>query len=110
MKNFLFMTIAVSIAIFAGCRKSDIRTFEIKVPEMKNEMCVTIISSNLVKQAGVNPKKTRFSVEKRTVTVTYDSMMTAKKNIEFAVAEAGFAANQIPVNADAQSKLPPECK
>ena len=69
-----------------------------------------IITSNLMRQVGVDPRKTRFSVEKRTVTVTYDSMATAKKNIEFAVAEAGFAANQIPVNADAQSKLPSECK
>jgi copper chaperone CopZ len=44
------------------------------------------------------------------VTVTYDSMRTAVRNLEFAVAEAGFDAGPIPADPKARDALPAECK
>ena len=80
------------------------------MPEMKNEACAAVVGAALRKQAGVQPKGVAIDLDKRTVTVRYDSMMTAQKNLEFAVAEAGFQANEVPAKAEAVKALPPECR
>ena len=59
---------------------------------------------------GVLPDQTRVDLEKRAVTVTYDSLLTALKNIEFTIANAGFQANEVPANTNAVNALPPECR
>jgi len=48
-------------------------------------------------------------VAARELTVTYDTMKRGLKNIEMAIAGAGFAANEVPAKAEAAKKLPPEC-
>ena len=53
--------------------------------------------------------QTRVDLAERKLAVTYDSLILSRKNIEFAVADAGFAANQVPANVEAMKKLPPEC-
>lgn len=37
-------------------------------------------------------------LSRHVVTVTYDSMKMARKNIEFAIANAGMVANEVPAN------------
>ena len=39
------------------------------------------------------------------MTVTYESIVASLKNIEFAIADAGFNANDIPANAEAAARL-----
>jgi copper chaperone CopZ len=43
-----------------------------------------------------------IKVEDGKVTVTYDSMRTAIKNLEFVIAEAGFNAGAIPADPKAR--------
>jgi len=92
-----------------SCRTRDVRTVLILVPEMKNAACSDIVVKAVAGCVGVNPSKIVVSLPKRTVTVSYDSLLTALKNIEFAVADSGFQANEVPAKQEAARKLPPEC-
>ena len=95
--------------VSASCRTRDVRTVLILVPEMKNTACRDIVVKAVSGCVGVDPSKIVVSLPKRTVTVSYDSLLTALKNIEFAIADSGFQANEIPAKPEAAGKLPPEC-
>jgi len=98
------------VVILASCRKQDLRTQTIRVPEMKNAACASIVAEALQRQQGIPPEWIKVDIENRTVTVTYDSLQRALKNLEFAIADAGFQANETPANPEAAAKLPPECR
>jgi copper chaperone CopZ len=93
----------------ASCRSRDVRTVLILVPEMKNSACSDIVVKAVARCAGVNASKIVVSLPKRTVTVSYDSLQTALKNIEFSIADSGFQANEVPAKPEAARNLPPEC-
>ena len=78
------------------------------MPELKNRQCEELILAALRKTEGVLADKTQFG--KNSVTVTYDSMKLAIKNLESAIAEAGFTANDTPAVPAARAALPAECK
>lgn len=100
----------VCVALGAvSCRTRDVRTVLILVPEMKNTACRDIVVRAVAGCVGVDSSKIVVSLPRRTVTVSYDSLLTALKNIEFAVAESGFQANEVPAKPEAVKKLPPEC-
>lgn len=105
----LCLLLAISLAA-VSCRTKDVRTVLVYVPGMKNSACSEIVVRSVSKCVGVDVAQTRVDLTKRTVTVTYDSLITALKNIEFAIAEAGFQANEIPAKEDAVKALPPECR
>ena len=105
------LSLMLGLALVAvSCRTKDIRTVLVYVPEMKNAACGEIVMRAVSKCVGVDTSKTRVDLMKRTVTVTYDSLFTALKNVEFAIAEAGFQANEVPAKEDAAKALPPECR
>ena len=109
MKRIL-LQIVVLTALCVSCRKQDIRTFTIHVPDMKNQACASIIANALMREQGLRGDDIQVDSAARTVTVKYDSLQRAQKNLVFAVVKAGFAANGVPANADAQKALPAECK
>jgi copper chaperone CopZ len=86
----------------------DICTVTVDIPDMKNAECQQRIRSALQTAEGVMPNTISFG--SNCVSVTYDSMKTAIKNIEFVIADAGFTANDIPANPTARAALPPECR
>lgn len=93
-----------------SCRQADIRTIKIDVPEMNNSVCAEIIGRAVAGLKGVVPDKTVADLSERTVTVTYDSLKLSLKNVEFAIADAGFQANDVPANAEQRAKLPQSCR
>lgn len=95
----------------ASCRRTDVRTVVIRVPQMRSQGCVERVTDAL-KQAryGVKLDTLQVDLTNRTVTVQYDSMQLSIKNIEFLVAGAGFDANEVPRDAAAAEKLPAECR
>jgi hypothetical protein len=111
MKKILFIVTASLLVLTVSCRRTDVRTLVVNVPEMRNSACAQLIVKKLSTQVGVK-KGNDISVDlvARTVTVQYESLLTAKKNVEYAIAAVGFSANAIPANKDAASKLPKECK
>jgi copper chaperone CopZ len=109
MKKALAAAILTAV-LAAGCRRSDIRTFDIHVPDMKNQACATVIVNALMREQGVGGDRVRVDLERRTVTVTYDSLQRAQKNLVFTVARSGFEANGVPASPEAAAALPPECR
>ncbi len=110
MKNLLLVIMSVVVVLSVSCRKHDVRTMWISVPEMKNQACADRIKSALGKVKGVSNMLTEVNIGDRTVLVTYESTLMSMKNIEFYIAEAGFAANEVPANKKAQAALPESCK
>jgi copper chaperone CopZ len=131
MKKYITTFVGIVCLIFAGtsCRQQDNRTLIINVPEMRNEACVRVIAASLWTSPGIKRKEfhprrkndpvpfeyllsdsVTFNISRRQVTVVYDSLLTADKNIEFRIAKAGFAANDIPADKKAAAALPPECR
>jgi copper chaperone CopZ len=101
--------VALLVCLGGGaCRQQDIRTTTIQCPQVKNALCVRLVTEVLAKTDGVLADSIR--VEKGTATVTYDSMKVAIKNLEFSIAEIGFNANDIPADAKARDALPADCK
>ncbi len=111
MKKFILLFLVILVAGFSvSCRKHDIRTMWIKVPEMKNQACADRIKEALANVSGVEADMTEFNLSNRTVLVSYESTLLSMKNIEFYISEAGFSANEIPADKKARSLLPDECK
>ena len=101
--------VALLLLLSGGaCRKTDFKKVEISVPGMKNEACVQLITDAIRKQPGVISVETDLEAGK--VTVTYNSMLVARKNLEFAVAGAGFNADETPAFTSAVANLPPSCR
>ena len=99
------------LACVVSCRRQDVKTVVVRVPDMRNRACVNIIVKALVKEAGVKGgKDLMVDIDSRTLTVKYDSLFTAKKNVEYAIAAVGFSANDIPADQKAASLLPAECR
>jgi copper chaperone CopZ len=95
MKFGMSRWVLLGLLALAGCRVSDVRVLTVNVPAMSAETDVERIKKSLASLNGLDREKTTFDVAGRTVTVTYDSMVVAHKNIEIAIAEAGYDANLI---------------
>ncbi|MCK5850122.1 MAG: heavy-metal-associated domain-containing protein [Kiritimatiellae bacterium] len=112
LKLFLCMFLC---ALCLSCRKHDYHTVVIHVPEMHNKACAELVSKAVYVEVNRcralhGEKSMSLDLRKRTVTVTYDSLNMALKNIEFAIAKVGFATDEVPADLSAVKKLPAECK
>ena len=104
---YLIVVLMVAFGVVA-CRQVDIRTKTIKVSQMKNAGCEKLVTAALAKTDGVFAEK--LEVGPGQVTVTYDSMKIGLKNLEFAIAAAGFDAGETPADPKARAALPAECR
>lgn len=97
----------VSLLFSPGCRQRDIRVTTVEVPNVYNEACQKIVKNALSAIEGIDVAKITFADGK--MTVVYDSMKLGIKNIEHAVKDAGFDANDFKAESAARAKLPPQC-
>jgi copper chaperone CopZ len=105
MKRLLFIvSITVGICLL-GCRRQDVRTIMIDVPGMETEEHAAIVMRAMKTIPGVDTNSVQLDFARHTVTVRYESLVASLKNIEMAIADAGFAADGIPANAEASAKL-----
>jgi copper chaperone CopZ len=95
MKFGITHWVLVGLLGLSGCRVSDVRELAVSVPGMAAEADVERIKKALATLNGIDKEKTAFDASGRKVVVTYDSMVVAHKNIEIAIAEAGYDANSI---------------
>lgn len=102
--------IAMIIGLTYGCRLQDVRELELNIPDMLNPECAEIIVGQLTRTQGVLAETIRVDLPQRRIMLEYDSMILAIKNIEFVVADAGFAVNNIPANEAARQELPAVCR
>ncbi|MBI2440618.1 MAG: heavy-metal-associated domain-containing protein [Lentisphaerae bacterium] len=100
----IVMPVVLLIISLIGCRQHDIREATIAVPGLKDPACAQIIQEAFMRQPGI--KTIRPDFQARTLTVVYDSMVIARKNIEYTIAGAGFDANDIPASSNAVAAKP----
>ena len=99
----LVAVIVVAVCLAVGCRRTDVRDFEVSIPAM------TAGSESAIRQAlagfsGVEKASLKFDQKAKTLSLRYDSMQLAKKNIEMAIAKAGFEANGVTPESVGKSK------
>jgi copper chaperone CopZ len=108
--RFSLWMVAALLAVAPGCRLRDERTVTISTPGIHNEACARRARTELLRLKGVEGQSIRFDLEARTVTVTYDSLQLGRKNLEHAICDAGFDANDLKAPAEAVANLPPSCR
>ncbi len=89
----ILLVVAAMLSV-AGCRRTDVRDFVVEVPEA-TQADVSAIASALAPYGGVDKSSLAFDASARRLTLKYDSMQIARKNIEMAIAKAGFTANGV---------------
>jgi hypothetical protein len=104
MKHPAVLALLALVAV-ASCRREDIRTVTIHCPQVTRGLHAGMVTQALGRADGVLPGT--IQVDDGRVTVTYDSMRTALKNLEFVIAGAGFDAGGIPADPAARKALPP---
>ena len=108
MKHILHLFAAAALLLAAaGCRQTDVRTARVEVPTVINEACEKRVRAALAPLKGV--QLDTLAVTNGVLTVRYDSMKLGLKNIEHAIKDAGFDANEFPADPEALRKLPQEC-
>lgn len=92
MQKIIF-SFMVALAV-VGCRRTDVRDFTVDVPGL-TAANMPLVMSALAPYAGVERGSVKFDEAAHRLTLRYDSMQLAKKNIEMAIAQAGFVANGV---------------
>ena len=82
MKKIL--VIAVLIALFAGCRREDVREFTVSIPDLTEANKAQVVEA-LAKYNGVRKDSYVWDMNAKTLTLSYDSMQIAKENIRQAI-------------------------
>ena len=93
--KFMVIVLAFLGILLTGCRVSDVRKLTIDVPGMATGEDEQRIRKALAPLNGVDKDQAVFDMTNHTVKLTFDSMVIATKNIEIAIAEAGYDANKI---------------
>lgn len=120
MKRIL-PVLLLAAAAASGCRVRDVRTTTIRVPGLRNEACSNQIARALARLPDSrytndrNDAEMCLRIEKvdyatGDLTVRYDSMKVGVRNLEDAIARAGFDTPTFPADATARDRLPPECR
>ena len=108
-RRVVCLLLLCGVAAASGCRRNDFRTAVIRVPACRTDACREIIEKALDGAPGVRVETLSVDFATGRLTLEYDSMKLAMKNIEFLIARAGFEANDIPADPAAAAKLPAEC-
>ena len=82
---------AAFLALLSGCRQRDIRQTVVRVPQATTAAIQAEIRAELAKIEGVEASGAVFS--NGTMTIRYDSMKLGLKNIEHAIKDIGYDAN-----------------
>ena len=109
MKNLRFLlSFAVMLTLVCGCYRKDERTIELKIPKLTSAECSQHVLNALTKMEGI--KGASPDLANQTLSVTYNARLTASKNVEYAITEAGFDVNDSHGDEKAKEKLPESCR
>ena len=89
-----FAALAVACAAAEGCRRTDVRDFEVSVPALTAEN-EAVVRQALARFGGIDRSSLKFDHKAKKLSLRYDSMQLAKKNIELEIAKAGLEANGV---------------
>lgn len=78
------------------------------MPGLTSQECVTIVSDKLRANEGVEVVEANLASGK--LSVTFNGLKLAIKNIEIIIADAGFDVNDRPADEQAKAGLPASCR
>ena len=121
MKRILPLLALAALAVAGGCRVRDVRTATIRVAGLRNEACSNEIAKALARLPDSRYPNDRNDAEMclrieaidyatGDLTVRYDSMKVGVRNLEDAIARAGFDTPTFPADGTARDRLPPACR
>jgi len=90
MRPYTIAAVAAMTLFAAGCRRADFREYTFEIPGMTDEN-KSVIQKAVTFYDGVNPDSLVFDLEKKTLTLRFDSMKVAQTNIRMAIEEKGIA-------------------
>lgn len=74
----------LAATLLAGCRREDVRTFTVTMPELKEADKAQVVEA-LAKYNGVKKDSYVWDMNAKTLTLRYDSMQVAHENIRQAI-------------------------
>ena len=99
MKKEIFAAMALTAAL-AGCRRTDVREFQIEIPDLAPSMSNAVRSAFFVADPmsptrgrwcdGVMVQDIKFDYDSHKLTVRYDSMKIAQTNIRMLLESKGL--------------------
>ena len=110
-KKLHILLLTAFVTASSGCSvrpREDMHTHVLVVPRVAIPECREIILQNLGRIGGIT--KVEVQPDQGTLTVTFNSRITALKNIEFSLAEAGFDVDDSVGRAGERSTLPESCR
>ena len=102
-KLFLIM----SLLVIVGC-KGEVKKTDITISTAQCGMCENSISNTLKSVDGV--KKVKVDLATKVATVIFDPTVVQVENLESAISNAGYQANETSANAEVYKNLPGCCK
>ena len=89
------------VCVVCGCRKEDFAIKEVKIGGL-TEQDKSLIMKAIGRLPGVDVKSTNsvIDVESGILYVRHDTMLIRLKNVEYAISDIGFSANEIPAQSD----------
>lgn len=112
MKRYGLLILAGLVWAGVGCFRNQTSEITIHVPAMKTRECEFVVKQALAPLAGsgLDMETLKISSADQTVVVSFDNMRMGRRNIEKAIAEAGFSANDLPADESARRKLSAACQ
>lgn len=100
MKTIPLVLFAIALTAFSGCRREDIREFTVDIPGLTPENTNKVVQAFWLAdpynprggryREGIDIETFRFDLEKKKLTMKYDSMKTAHTNIRMLIQDAGI--------------------
>jgi hypothetical protein len=110
-RAWIAILLGLGLLALPACRRYDHQTVAIAVPGLRGETCLDPIRTELrllLQDGSIVSLAPDYTGE--ILTITFDSMRIARKNLEHAIADAGFPANDIPADPKARDELTSDCK
>jgi len=108
MKHMYYAACLLAVVLcISSCYRPDEITVEVSIPQLAGQADADLIERALKEKNGTNMEMVKtvvFDFDKRLVKVTYNAKLTALKNIQHAIAGAGFQADQVPPLPGSESK------
>lgn len=79
---------ALAFAAVCGCRRADIREFTVDIPGLTAENQPRAAKA-LARESGIEQDSLVWDLKNKTLTLRYNSLLTAKTNIRMAIESAG---------------------
>ncbi len=118
MKRKIFLIVAGSLLVYAGCRKfpaggtstptSNVSIAAISLPTLKCNICVTTVKTALASVEGIGSAEVHL--KEKNATVHYLPAKLDVGKLEAGISKAGYDANDIRRDSTAYENLPECCK